>query len=427
MPAPRRSRQESLAHDPQRASGLTTSRRTSSGLARVEGEGSLHVEVARRRRRPRSRSTIFEPPRFFEALLVGRRYHEAPDITSRICGICPVAYQMSACAAIEDACGSSSADRVAALRRLLYCGEWIQSHALHVYLLHAPDFLGCAGRRRAGRARPAAVRAGPRAQADRQPRHGDRRRPGRAPGQRPGRAASTARRRRDGDRGPGRAPADGARDAALATVEWVAGFDFPDVEGDYRFVALRAAGPATRSSRAGSSSSDGLDLTPAEFAELVVEEHVARSTALHARLGGRDTYLTGPLARYALNSGRSAADLAREAAAAAGLGAVCTQPVPQHRRACGRARLRLRRGAAPRGGLRAARPAGGRRVPAGRAAPAPARPRRRGACCCTATSSTPTGIIARPASCRPPRRTSSPSRPTCAGSSRTASTSPTRS
>ena len=48
---------------------------------------------------------IFEPPRFFEALLRGRSFLEAPDITARICGICPVAYQMSAVQAMEDACG----------------------------------------------------------------------------------------------------------------------------------------------------------------------------------------------------------------------------------------------------------------------------------------------------------------------------------
>ena len=87
---------------------------------------------------------IFEPPRFFEALLRGRAYSEAPDITARICGICPVAYQMSAVHAMEDACGVSVNGPLRALRRLLYCGEWIESHTLHVYMLHAPDFLGYA-------------------------------------------------------------------------------------------------------------------------------------------------------------------------------------------------------------------------------------------------------------------------------------------
>ena len=92
---------------------------------------------------------IYEPPRFFEAFLRGRGFTEPPDITARICGICPVAYQMSACPAIEDACGvAGRPSRSAALRRLLYCGEWIESHALHIYMLHAPDFLGYASAHR---------------------------------------------------------------------------------------------------------------------------------------------------------------------------------------------------------------------------------------------------------------------------------------
>jgi len=113
-------------------------------LARVEGEGGMHVRV-RDGVVSEVQLRIFEPPRFFEALLRGRSYTEPPDITARICGICPVAYQLTAAAAIEDACGVSVTDQIADLRRLLYCGEWIESHTLHVYLLHAPDFLGYDG------------------------------------------------------------------------------------------------------------------------------------------------------------------------------------------------------------------------------------------------------------------------------------------
>ena len=112
-------------------------------LARVEGEGALYVRTSGDRVEE-ARLDIYEPPRFFEAFLRGRGYTEPPDITARICGICPVAYQMSACAALEDACGVTVGRRIADLRRLLYCGEWIESHALHIYLLHAPDFLGYA-------------------------------------------------------------------------------------------------------------------------------------------------------------------------------------------------------------------------------------------------------------------------------------------
>ncbi len=107
----------------------------------MEGEGALYVRTSGGKVEE-ARLDIYEPPRFFEAFLRGRAYTEPPDITARICGICPVAYQMSACLAIEEACGVTVDGPVADLRRLLYCGEWIESHGLHIYLLHAPDFLG---------------------------------------------------------------------------------------------------------------------------------------------------------------------------------------------------------------------------------------------------------------------------------------------
>src|SRR4026209_2225129 len=113
-------------------------------LARVEGEGGLYIKL-KGNSVVDVKLKIFEPPRFFEALLRGRLYGEAPDITARICGICPVAYQMSSVHAMERAFGvdvGQQEPQIRALRRLLYCGEWIESHALHIYMLHAPDFLG---------------------------------------------------------------------------------------------------------------------------------------------------------------------------------------------------------------------------------------------------------------------------------------------
>src|SRR5690349_14704386 len=110
-------------------------------LARVEGEGSLFIKISQGVVK-QVKLKIYEPPRFFEAFLRGRAYSEAPDLTARICGICPVAYQMSAVHAIEDIFGLEVGGQLRALRRLLYCGEWIESHALHIFMLHAPDFLG---------------------------------------------------------------------------------------------------------------------------------------------------------------------------------------------------------------------------------------------------------------------------------------------
>ena len=97
-------------------------------IARVEGEGALdlHIDAGRV---TSAQLNIFEPPRFFEAFLRGRGYAETPDIVARICGICPIAYQMSAVHAIENAFGITVDGQLRALRRLIYCGEWIESHA----------------------------------------------------------------------------------------------------------------------------------------------------------------------------------------------------------------------------------------------------------------------------------------------------------
>jgi len=110
-------------------------------LARIEGEAGLYIKV-RDGNVVDVKLKIFEPPRFFEAFLCGRSFNEVPDITARICGICPIAYQMSAVHAIESAFGINVDGQLRELRRLIYCGEWIESHTLHVYMLHAPDFLG---------------------------------------------------------------------------------------------------------------------------------------------------------------------------------------------------------------------------------------------------------------------------------------------
>src|SRR5215207_3015204 len=110
-------------------------------LSRVEGDGALYVKL-NGDQVEHVELNIYEPPRFFESFLRGRAIHEVPDITARICGICPVAYQMSSCHALEKALGIVVAPEIRTLRRLLYCAEWIESHALHIYLLHAPDFLG---------------------------------------------------------------------------------------------------------------------------------------------------------------------------------------------------------------------------------------------------------------------------------------------
>jgi coenzyme F420-reducing hydrogenase alpha subunit len=249
-------------------------------------------------------------------------FTEAPDITARICGICPVAYQMSAVHAIENALGITVGGQLRELRRLLYCGEWIESHILHVYMLHAPDFLGYEGAIEMARDHADVVKRGlelKKAGNSLMTLVGGREvhpvnvRVGglyKAPRKRDVRDAIETMKR--------------ARDLALETVKWTAGFDFPDRARDYEFVSLRH--PNEYPMNEGRIVSNrGLDIAATEYDAHFEESHVAHSNALHSHIKERGAYLVGPLARFALNFDKLS-PLAREAAHAAGIAPVCTNP-----------------------------------------------------------------------------------------------------
>ena len=290
-------------------------------LARVEGEGALYIKL-KSGAVEEVRLKLFEPPRFFEAFLRGRHYTEAPDITARICGICPVAYQMSAVHAIEDAFGVKVDSQLRALRRLIYCGEWIESHSLHIHLLHAPDFLGYEDAMQMAKEHRAIVERGLKlkkagnevmALLGGREIHPINVRVGgfyKLPAKRELlQLAETLK---------------WARDAALETVRWAAKLDFPEFEQDYEFVALRHIREYPLN-EGRIVSNKGLDITANEFDEHVIEEHVSYSNALHSTLKGSGAYLAGPMARYNLNFDMLS-PLAREAAREAGLSSACRNP-----------------------------------------------------------------------------------------------------
>ncbi len=290
-------------------------------LARVEGEGGILVKI-KNQEVTDVKFRIFEPPRFFEAFLRGRRFDEAPDITARICGICPVAYQMSSCHAMEDAFGVEIGGQIRALRRLLYCGEWIESHALHVYLLHAPDFLGYEDAIQMAKDYPDAVKRGLRLKKI-----------GNAIVSLLGgreihpinvRVGGFYRVPEKAELLPLAEELKWARDAALETVRWAGTLPFPDLERDYEFVALRH--PLEYPFNEGRLvSNTGLDISIREFEQHFHEEHVAHSNALHSNRKEEESYFVGPMARYSLNFDQLT-PLAQEAARGAGLGTVCRNP-----------------------------------------------------------------------------------------------------
>jgi sulfhydrogenase subunit alpha len=287
-------------------------------LTRVEGEGSLRLRV-RDGEVIEARLGIFETPRYFEQLVVGRTPDEVIDMVARICGICPVAYQMSASHAFEDLFGVRIDPSSRALRRLFYCGEWIESHALHIYMLHAPDFLGyesvigmAADHRPLVETALAMKKAGNRLVS--------------ILGGRPihpvsVRVGGWSRAPRTAELKEHRAALAAGLESALETVKVVAGFTMPAFAREPRVVSLRhAAEYPFNDGRI--VSSDGIDIAPSAWRDAFEEHQVEGSNALHARpKDGKGAYLVGPAARVTL-----AADqlhpLAKEALAASGFAEV---------------------------------------------------------------------------------------------------------
>jgi coenzyme F420-reducing hydrogenase alpha subunit len=290
-------------------------------LTRVEGEGALTLTLDAGAV-VEAKLRLFEPPRLFEALLRGRAAIEAPDITSRICGICPVAYQMSACEAVEDALGVKVEGTLRELRRLLYFGEWIESHVLHMIMLHAPDFAGVPDVTSLATIEPERVRGGLRVK-------------------KAGNTIVAALGGREihpiGARVGGwyKAQPRSTLDALLPelraslgeaeeTLAWLSTFDFPEFERDYELVSLRH--PVEYPAMGGRLvSNKGLDIDVRDYGEHFVEEQVPHSTALHARLIERGPYQVGPLARFANNPDRLS-PRAADAAARVGLDPSCRNP-----------------------------------------------------------------------------------------------------
>jgi sulfhydrogenase subunit alpha len=268
-------------------------------LARVEGEGALDLRIEAGDI-TRLRLRIFEPPRFFEKFLEGRHYSEIPDMVARICGICPVAYQVTAAQALERLFGVELSPWARAMRRVFYCGEWIQSHSLHIHLLAAPDFFGCNSAIELARVDPEAVRRGLRIQAlgnELMELFGAR--SVHPVGIRVGgfHAAPSVPRIR--------AIVDKLRAAlpeAEALVQWASRIQLPPDDQGFVSVALRH--PADYAIEAGAiAASDGLLIEADAYDAHFAEQHEPHSTALYSTYH-QQSYLVGPLARLNLNRDR---------------------------------------------------------------------------------------------------------------------------
>jgi sulfhydrogenase subunit alpha len=290
-------------------------------LARVEGEGGMYIKINNNKVED-IKLNIFEPPRFFEALLQGRNYSEAPDITSRICGICPIAYQLGAAQAMERAFGIKIDPKIRDIRRLIYCGEWIESHILHIYMLHAPDFLGYEDSISMAKDFPEVVKKGLKLKkignslmsvVGGREIHAVNIKVGglyKIPSKKSLKALVE--------------DLKWARESALETIKWVSKFDFPDFEREYTFVSMTHPSeyPITEGNII---SNKGLNIDISEFNNHFEEEHVKHSNALHCVMKDQGIYFVGPMARYNLNF-EKLSKFTKDVAFDIGVGEKCNNP-----------------------------------------------------------------------------------------------------
>ena len=253
-------------------------------LARVEGEGAMYIKV-KKNKVTDIKFKIWEPPRLFEAFLRGRYFTEAPDITARICGICPIAYQMSAVHALERACGVNVDGQLRSLRRLIYCGEWIESHVLHIYMLHAPDFLGYESAIHMAQDHHDIVKQG--LQLKKVGNDLVKLLGGREIHPINVRLGGFYRVPTEDELRPFIKRLEWAREAAYNTVRWVASFTFPEFEQDYEFVSLRH--PNEYPLNEGRLiSNKGLNISIDEYEDHFDEEHISYTNALHSKIKKED-------------------------------------------------------------------------------------------------------------------------------------------
>ncbi|MEM3523975.1 MAG: Ni/Fe hydrogenase subunit alpha [Thermoproteota archaeon] len=283
-------------------------------ISRVEGEGSLEVTISDGRVSD-SKLKIFEAPRFFEAFLRGRKAVELPELTSRICGICPIAHAITAAKAVENALEATLDERTVALRKALALSGIMQSHALHIYFLAAPDFLGYPSAIAASKDLADVVRRGFRLKrvANMVSEYIG------------GRAVHPVTLTVGGFTRPPPAgrleevvkTLENALEDAFETVRLVSGFNYPEFEPNHVNVAL--------SSRDGYAVTEGFAKTSSgeyfesrDYRRYVSEEQVPHSNTKRSMLKNNIPFEVGPVSRFNLNY-ESLCDRAKEAAEKAGL------------------------------------------------------------------------------------------------------------
>ena len=282
-------------------------------LGRVEGEGGVEFEIQGGKLR-RLKVNIWEPPRFFEGMLAGRRFDEVPDIVARICGICPVSHMVTSIRAVEKAIGLEPDENILLARKIMSYSQIASSHLVHLVMLALPDYYG----------KSSFMELLPGAEAlfkkfirlkdvfnDITAAFGG------------GRALHPVSMVVGGFTAlPDEKRIHGLRSGLFAAGEdvmdvfkTVSGFELPDLKTDSEFVALSEEGEYAINK--GRISSDmGLDGEEQDYGSLFYEKEVPYSNAKKTAVKGRGSLMVGALSRVSLQSDRlseSARKLALEA------------------------------------------------------------------------------------------------------------------
>ncbi len=294
-------------------------------VSRVEGQGALDVALSRDGEVKEVKLRIFEPPKFFEAFLVGRGYEEVMELTSRICGICPVAHQVTALRAVENAMGIQVSQQTRDLRKLFALSAIMQSHTLSMYFLSLPDLMGYESSLAMIEGYPEIVKRGLRIKKlanDLTDLIG-------------GRAVHpvTAKVKAftslpDGSKmNEIRKRLEDSRADAQETVDLFAGLETPKFDRRCEHVALsRRDEYAINEGRV--RSTDGLDIKEDEYRGYFGEKQVSYSMAKHSTLHSK-SFMVGPLPRVNINFDQLS-PAAREAARSGGFKVLTFNPFASH-------------------------------------------------------------------------------------------------
>jgi sulfhydrogenase subunit alpha len=295
-------------------------------IARVEGRGALNISVTKDGTISDLRFRIYEPPRFFESFLIGRRYSEVMELTSRLCGICPVAHQITALRAVENAIGLEPSDQTNDLRKLLALSAHIQSHVLSIYFLSLPDLLGYESALAMAKDHTDAVKRGLKLKKlgnDITDLVG-----GRAV--HPvtavvgGFSALPTRNKLDALR---KRLVDAKKDAS-DTIDLLTTVEIPHFVRKCEHLAISDE-KSYAINKGRFRSTEGLNIHESEYRDYISEKQVPYSTALHSSVKTRSSFMVGPLPRVNLNFGQLSSD-AKDAAKRSGVKFPSYNPFTSH-------------------------------------------------------------------------------------------------